>query len=153
MKFWSSGRWEGIRTLESLHFTRVPGVLLQPLGHPSKFKSRDYSENLKFCQIPFRRATCSAFKFKTWRLEFRRSVWNSIATLGIFLQRLEFRRAAWKFYRSAWNSTAPLSPAALRLPVERWFYLAAAILKFRLSLKFGLIARRGTKFKKRKQIF
>lgn len=30
------GRKEGIRTLESLHFTRVPGVLLQPLGHLSK---------------------------------------------------------------------------------------------------------------------
>lgn len=31
----NNGRQEGIRTLESLHFTRVPGVLLQPLGHLS----------------------------------------------------------------------------------------------------------------------
>ena len=30
------GREEGIRTLEGLHLTRVPGVLLQPLGHLSK---------------------------------------------------------------------------------------------------------------------
>ncbi|EEV16536.1 hypothetical protein CAMGR0001_0142 [Campylobacter gracilis RM3268] len=36
---------------------------------------------------------------------------------------------------------------------ERRFYLAAAILKFRLSLKFGFAARRRAKFKKRKQIF
>lgn len=37
------GREEGIRTLESLHFTRVPGVLLQPLGHLSIFKNRNTS--------------------------------------------------------------------------------------------------------------
>ena len=36
VKILESGREEGIRTLESLHFTRVPGVLLQPLGHLSK---------------------------------------------------------------------------------------------------------------------
>lgn len=33
----NNGREEGIRTLEGLHLTRVPGVLLQPLGHLSKF--------------------------------------------------------------------------------------------------------------------
>ena len=66
---------------------------------------------------------------------------------------MEFYRAACNFAAPLRNSAAPRSPAALRLPVERRFYLAAAILKFRLSLKFGLIARRGTKFKKRKQIF
>ncbi len=31
-----SGRGEGIRTLDSVNYTRVPGVRLQPLGHPSK---------------------------------------------------------------------------------------------------------------------
>ena len=31
----NNGREEGIRTLEGLHLTRVPGVLLQPLGHLS----------------------------------------------------------------------------------------------------------------------
>ena len=35
LKFDEFGRQEGIWTLESLHFTRVPGVLLQPLGHLS----------------------------------------------------------------------------------------------------------------------
>ena len=30
-----TGREEGIRTLESLHPTRVPGVRLKPLGHLS----------------------------------------------------------------------------------------------------------------------
>lgn len=34
MRF-EDGRQEGIRTLEGLHLTRVPGVLLQPLGHLS----------------------------------------------------------------------------------------------------------------------
>ncbi|RKV94836.1 MAG: hypothetical protein D8H92_08435 [Campylobacter sp.] len=41
----------------------------------------------------------------------------------------------------------------MRFLAERRFYLAAAILKFRLSLKFGFAARRGAKYKKRKQIF
>jgi len=51
------------------------------------------------------------------------------------------------------NSAAPLSWAVLGFLAERRFYLAADILKFRLSLKFGLAARRRAKFKKRKQIF
>lgn len=38
VSLWKYGRKEGIRTLESLHFTRVPGVLLQPLGHLSMDK-------------------------------------------------------------------------------------------------------------------
>ena len=96
-------------------------------------KSRDYSENLKFCQIPFRLAIRLAFKFKT--------------------RRLEFYRAACNFAVPLKNSVAPLSQAALRFLAERRFYLAAAILKFRLSLKLEFAARRGAKFKKRKQIF
>jgi len=66
--------------------------------------------------------------------------------LGIFLQRLEFRRAAL-------NSITSLSQAALRFLAERRFYLAAAILKFELLFKFRLAVRRGAKFKKRKQTF
>ncbi len=44
------GREEGIRTLEGLHLTRVPGVLLQPLGHLSKkLKSKKrFSKNPAF---------------------------------------------------------------------------------------------------------
>lgn len=34
-----SGREEGIRTLGELPHTRVPGVLLRPLGHLSKIKN------------------------------------------------------------------------------------------------------------------
>lgn len=30
-----TGRQEGIRTLDSVNYTRVPGVRLQPLGHLS----------------------------------------------------------------------------------------------------------------------
>lgn len=102
-------------------------------------KSRDYSENLKFCQISFRRATCSAFKFKTQRLEFYRSAWNFITLLVISPQRSKFCRAT--------------KPSRFALPSRAAILLGCVILKFRLSLKFGLIARRGAKFKKRKQIF
>lgn len=42
-KFDEFGRQEGIWTLESFHFTRVPGVLLQPLGHLS---IKNLSKNL-----------------------------------------------------------------------------------------------------------
>ena len=33
----NNGRQEGIRTLEAVTLTRVPGVRLQPLGHLSTF--------------------------------------------------------------------------------------------------------------------
>lgn len=36
IKMGENGGEKGIRTLEGLHLTRVPGVLLQPLGHLSK---------------------------------------------------------------------------------------------------------------------
>lgn len=39
------GRKEGIRTLESLRFTRVPGVLLQPLGHLSMIREKIIAKN------------------------------------------------------------------------------------------------------------
>lgn len=53
MKGNNYGREEGIRTLESLHFTRVPGVLLKPLGHLSKariilIKSLKTKKDFKF---------------------------------------------------------------------------------------------------------
>ena len=41
----SNGGERGIRTLEGLHLTRVPGVLLQPLGHlPISQKEFNYSK-------------------------------------------------------------------------------------------------------------
>ncbi len=36
IKTGENGGEKGIRTLEGSHLTRVPGVLLQPLGHLSK---------------------------------------------------------------------------------------------------------------------
>jgi hypothetical protein len=66
---------------------------------------------------------------------------------------LEFYRAAYNSAVPPRNSAVPRSQAALHFLNERRFYLAAAILKFRLSLKFGFAARRGAKFKKHKQIF
>ena len=46
-------------------------------------KSRDYSENLKFCQIPFRRASVSPLNLK-------RGAWNFAAAFGILSRCLEF---------------------------------------------------------------
>jgi len=72
-------------------------------------------------------------------LEFYRAVCNFAVLPRKFAARL-------KFYRTT-------KPSRFALPSRAAILLGCVILKFRLSLKFGLIARRGAKFKKRKQIF
>lgn len=61
----NSGREEGIRTLESLHFTRVPGVLLQPLGHLSKVKH--YSQ----ISLTYKAFTLEACSYEIFKESFR----------------------------------------------------------------------------------
>ena len=65
-----NGRGEGIRTLGSLRYTRVPGVLLRPLGHPSV-------KNSGFCMVSLERKP-----FKTHHTKCLGGRGTGIRTLG-----------------------------------------------------------------------